>query len=136
MAKIDFGTGLEDYMKQLRECGASIVGVCKYALYDAAGMVADAIKANTPEDAGDLRDSLAIEHFKNDDGYIYTTIGFEGYDRKGVPNSLKARAIESGTSRMLKRPFIRPAVNSVKMAAELSIEMNFDRKLKEIMKTD
>jgi len=46
-----------------------------------------------------------------------TKIGFDGYDRKGVPNALKARAMESGTSTQPKRPFVRPAVNRVKKKA-------------------
>ena len=134
MAKIDFGNGLETYMAQLRAIGANIEGVCKYASYDAAGMVADAIRAAAPEDTGDLKASLTLTPFRNDDGYVYTAVEFTGYDRKGVPNSLKARAYESGTSKQPKKPFIRPAVNSVKLAAELSIEINLNKKLAEYMK--
>ena len=133
MATIKFG-GIEQYQKQLAQLGAGAEGICKYAVYEAAGIVADAIKANTPEDTGDLKNSLALTHFKNDNGFIYTKVIFDGYDRKGVPNALKANAIESGTSRMPKRPFIRPAVNSVKKAAEFAIEMNLNKKLEEIMK--
>lgn len=133
MAKIDFGNGLETYMTQLRDLGANIEGVCKFAVYDAAGIVADAIKAATPEDTGDLKDSLALVPFRNDNGYVYTAVEFAGYDRKGVANSLKARAYESGTSTQPKRPFIRPAVNSVKLAAELSIELNLNKKISQYM---
>lgn len=50
-------------------------------------------------------------------GNTNTKVGFEGYDKKGVPNALKARAMESGTSKLRKRPFVRPAVNSTKKKA-------------------
>ena len=133
MAKIDFGTGLQDYMAELRKQGVQIDGVCRFALYDAAGMVADAIRAATPTDTGDLREGLVIRPYRTEDGFVYTVIGFDGYDRKGTPNSLKARAYESGTSKQPKRPFIRPAVNSVKAAAERSIQEQFDLKYQEII---
>lgn len=132
MAKIDFG-GIELYAEQLAKLGARAEGICRYAVFDAAGMVIDAIKANTPADTGDLRDSEILTSFRNDNGYVYTQVVFDGYDRKGTPNAVKASAIESGTSRMKKRPFIRPAVNRVKKDAEQSIEDALDRKINEIM---
>lgn len=133
MAKIEF-KGIEEYSKKLAQLGAAAEGVCKYAVYDAAGMVIEAIKDNTPEDTGDMKNSLKLSNFRNDNGYIYTKVFFDGYDRKGVPNALKANAIESGTSRMPKHPFVRPAVNRVKKAAEFSIETALNKKLEELMK--
>lgn len=133
MAKIEF-KGIDDYSKQLAQLGANAEGVCKYAVYEAAGIVADAIKENTPEDTGNLKNSIALTHFRNENGFIYTKVIFDGYDRKGTPNALKANAIESGTSRLPKKPFIRPAVNRVKKAAEFSIETALNRKLEEYMK--
>ena len=133
MAKIEF-KGIQEYADKLAKLGASAEGLCKYAVYDAAGMVADAIKENTPSKTGDLKDSIALTHFRNDGGFIYTKVVFDGYDRKGVPNALKANVIESGSSTHPKKPFIRPAVNRVKKAAEFSIETALNRKLEELMK--
>ena len=133
MAKIEF-QGLEEYRARLLDLGYSIEGICKYATYDAAGMVADAVKANTPADTGDLRDSIKLYHFRNSDGYIHTGLYFKGYDSKGVPNALKARTIEKGRSNMPARPFIRPAVNRVKQQAEALIALRLDEKMKSIMK--
>jgi len=133
MAKITF-EGFEEYRKQLEKLGASVEGIIKYACYDAAGMVADAVKAATPVDSGDLQSSIGLTPYRNEDGYIYTKVVFDGYDRKGAPNSVKARVLESGSSTRPKHPFIRPAVNRVKSAAEFSIEMKLDEKLKELMK--
>ena len=113
MAKISM-EGLYQYEKLLAKLGADTVKMAKYAIYPAAGEVLDALKAATPMDTGDLRDSEILTRFVTDEGQVYTAVVFDGYDRNGVPNSLKARAIESGTSRMKKKPFIRPTVNRMK----------------------
>lgn len=133
MAKIVF-KGIDEYAKQMAELGAHAEGVCKYAVYDAAGMVIDAIKAACPVDSGDLRDSFVLTTFRNDNGYVYTKVVAEGYDSRGVPNAIKARVLESGNSTHPKRPFIRPAVNGIKGAVETSIEINLNKKLQEYFK--
>lgn len=117
--------GLDEYIKKLNDLGASVEGSIKRAVYPAAGMVIEAIKANTPVDTGGLRDSAALRTFKNDNGYVYTQVTFDGYDERGHPNPVKARVIESGSSTRQKHPFIRPAVNHVKLAAEFMIEQEF-----------
>lgn len=133
MARIEF-KGSDEYLKKITRLGRAGVGIIKYAVYPAAGIVADAVRANTPVDTGDLRDSLVLTDFKNDNGFIYTEIDFVGYDSKGVPNLLKARTLESGRHKQHKHPFVRPAVERVKKAAEFEIEKNLDKKLNEIMK--
>ena len=120
-------TGLDDYIKKLTSMGARVEGVCKRAVYPAAGMVIDAIKANTPVDTGGLRNSMALEQFVNESGYIYTQVVFDGYDENGHPNPVKARVLESGSSTRQKHPFIRPAVNRVKLAAETMIAAEFEK---------
>lgn len=124
LAKIEM-QGLDEYMKKLSDLGASVEGSIKRAVYPAAGMVIEAIKANTPVDTGGLRDSAALRTFRNDNGYVYTQVTFEGYDERGHPNPVKARVLESGSSTRQKHPFIRPAVNRVKLAAEFMIEQEF-----------
>lgn len=132
MAKIEF-SGIDEYIKKLEALGANVEGICKYAVYDAAGMVVEAIKDNTPTDTGDLKRSAVLKPFQNKDGFIYTKVAFDGYDSKGTPNAIKARVLESGSSTRKKHPFIRPAVNRVKAAAELSIETALNKKINEIM---
>lgn len=132
MAKIDF-PDIGKYEKLLASLGASTEGVCKYAVYDAAGVVIDAIKARTPADSGDLRDSTALVPFENKDGFIYTKVDWPGYDYKHTPNRIKARVLESGSSTRQKHPFIRQAVNAVKERAIALIEFNLDKKINEIM---
>lgn len=124
MAKIQM-EGLDDYMKRLKDLGASVEGSIKRAVYPAAGMVIEAIKANTPVDTGGLRNSAALRTFQNENGFVYTEVTFDGYDERGHPNPVKARVLESGSSTQRKRPFIRPAVNRVKAQAEAMIADEF-----------
>ena len=132
MAKIEM-TGLDEYIKKLTSLGANIEGTIKRAAYPAAGMVIEAIKAACPANTGDMRDSMALVKYTNANGFVYTQVVFEGYDRNGVPNALKANAIESGTSKQRKQPFIRPAVNRVKPQAEAMIAEEFEKIVEEKM---
>lgn len=132
MATIEF-KGMADYEKRLAALGPAAEGICKYAIYDAAGMVVEAIKQNTPVDTGDLKDSVGLSAMQNKDGYIYTKVTFNGYDRKGTPNAIKARVLESGSSTRQKHPFVRQAVNRVKAQAVESIAKNLNFKIEEIM---
>ena len=137
MAKITT-PNIEKYEKQLAELGMHTEGLCKAACYEAAGIVADAIKAACPVDSGDLRDSIALIPYQNENGFIYTKVDFPGYDSRGVPNRVKARSLESGRSSSQgvtgKHPFVRQAVNSVKSAAIFSIEKGLDQQLSKYFK--
>lgn len=133
MARIEF-KGIDEYSKRLAKLEAKSESVCKYAIYDAAGLVADAIKENTPVGTGDLRDSVALAPMQNDDGFIYTQVEFAGYDRKGTPNPLKARVLESGRSNKKKHPFIRPAVKRVESAAQFAMETALNDIISKIVK--
>jgi len=133
MAKITFD-GFDDYIKELTGLEVNVEAAIKEAVYPAAAMVIEEIKANTPVDSGDLQNAFYLKKFEDKEGYVYTKVDVWGYDEKGVPNMLKARALESGTSRMTKRPFIRPAVNRVKSAAEAEIGRNFDQIISRIFK--
>lgn len=136
MAKIEM-EGLEEYRARLVSLGANIEGVCKRAVYPAAAVVIEAIKNNTPVDSPDdpnnLRNSAKLYNFQNDDGFIYTGVYFNGYDENGTPNPIKARVLESGSSTRKKHPFIRPAVNRVKLAAETIIANEFEKICEEKM---
>lgn len=132
MAKISM-EGLYQYEKLLAELGADTVKMAKYAIYPAAGLVLEELKAATPRDTGDLANSEILTKFQTEEGQVYTSIVFDGYDRDGTPNSLKARAIESGTSRMKKRPFIRPTVNRIKQRVIDTIAHGTDEYIQNLM---
>lgn len=118
MAKITFN--MDDYIHKLNELRYEIDDIARKAVYEGAGIVADEVRKNlenvlSDEASGELLDSFGITPITMDGrGNLNAHVGFEGYDSKGVPNKLKARVIESGSSKQRKRPFIRPAINATK----------------------
>lgn len=135
----------DEYALKLSKLATGSEEIAKKAIFEAAKIVADKIKANlegnlydpgyvgkgdgglfgakNSRQSGDLLDSFGISPITRDNnGDWNTKLGFDGYDSKGVPNQLKARAMESGTSRLRKRPFVRPAVNSTKKRAQGKME--------------
>lgn len=159
MAKIEF-IGIDDYFKRLDELGKYSIGMCKRALYDGAAVVADAVRAEvnalptSDRDAkkGDpqpileyekqgLQEGLGVAKMKDEHGVIYTRIDFDGYNRlkskkypNGHPNSMVARAINSGTSKRKKNPFMTRAVNKGRAKAQAAMAARMDADIEEIMK--
>lgn len=139
MATVKFKSG-DEYAVRLSALGAKSEEIAKRAIYEAAGIVTDRIKSNlrgavSSDSSGALVDALGITPMKADgDGGWNLKIGFDGYDAKGVPNQLKARALESGTSRgERKHPFVRPAVSASKGAALAAMRAVIDEETKKIM---
>jgi hypothetical protein len=114
--------------------------MCKYASYDAAAMVIEEIKKNCPvsHDSGNdlhLVDAFILTPFENKNGFISAKVTVVGYDERGVPQMLKARAIESGTTKSGKNGFIRKSVNAVKAKAQASMRANIDKYISKIKKS-
>lgn len=79
---------------------------------------------------GALEKSLTIDKPKeNKNGNHYINIYFKGKDSKGTANSIKARAMESGTSKQQKKPFIRPAVEDTKEEVNNEMQKIFDSEI-------
>lgn len=139
MARIRF-KGSDEYALKLNRLASGSEKIAKKAIYEAAGIVADRIRAEmdkklSGESTGDLAASLGITPIERDDyGNWNAKIGFDGYDSKGVPNQLKARALESGTSKMKKRPFVRPAMYASKKRALEAMKRVIDEETAKIMK--
>lgn len=141
MARITFNAG-EEYALKLSQLASGSEEIAKKAVYEAADIVADKIRENlaanlagSKQSTGALAASLGITPIQVDkDGYINAKIGFDGYDEKGVPNQLKARVMESGSSKVQKRPFVRPAVNATKEAAQGAMQKVIDEETEKIMK--
>jgi HK97 gp10 family phage protein len=114
--------GFDEYSAKLAQLGKESVEISKKAVMAGANPVIDGIRQELTKNlieseytTGDLLDALGLARPDVDyKGNTNTKIGFHGYDRKGVPNVVKARAMESGTSRQKKRPFIRPVVRRLK----------------------
>lgn len=156
MAKIKFG-GLEAYERQLMKIQKAAKDCIGKAIYEGAGVVADAVKDSidsipvddrivkpgqvlrgiTQEQKDGLRDGFGISKMRDDGGYINVKLGFDGYNSmvtkkypQGQPNSMIARAVNSGTSFRQRIPFVDNAVRSKKEAAEKKMADAFDEALK------
>ena len=130
--------GLDEYVKKLEKMASpkKVDAMIKASIFPGAGIYADEVRRRLAahEDTGDLLSSMFLARMENEKGYIYTQIGFAGYDRNGVANALKANALESGTSRgQPKTPFVRPAANATKGKIEAAMAAEFDARIKEIM---
>lgn len=156
MAKLKVD-GFEKYLKQLNEMNQHADGYIKRAVYDGAAVVLKAvanaiqnlpteeyhytkgrISAITPQQKQGLLEGLGAAKMKNENGYINTKLGFDGYNSvktkkypKGQPNALIARSVESGTSQRPKTRFINNAVNAAKAQAEQAMARRFDEDLKQ-----
>lgn len=138
MARMTFKAG-DDYALKLSALGSGSEAIAKRAIYEAAGIVTDAIHAKlltvlSEEASGDLCDSLGITPILQDkQGNWNAKVGFDGYDRRGVPNQMKARILESGSSRVSARPFVEPAVRASRRQAEAAMENVIDEEIQRRM---
>lgn len=124
MAGIKIRTSEELIRKLERLSGQDADEVAKRAVYVGAGYMAERVKESlrsvVSENAtGDLEKSLGITPIKlNRNGDWAAKIGFSGYDRKGTSNILKARVLESGSSKQQKRPFVSTALKRYRKIAQ------------------
>ncbi len=143
----------EELIKKIGALGMNSEKVAKKAVKAGANPVADEIRKNLEaniadpsyagvgdkgsfdwkkeKSSGDLLGSLGISPAGTDkNGDVNVKVGFSGYDHKKVPNALKARAMESGTSKLRKRPFVRPAVNRTRQKSKDAMAAEVDRQVK------
>lgn len=137
MARTTFKAG-DDFALKLSRLSTESDRIAKQAIYAGAKVVADEIKSNlegvlSPEATGELVDSFGITPISQDrDGNWNAKLGFDGYDRNGIPNQLKARALESGTSKQPKHPFVRPAVNRTRKTAQAEMARIIDEEINKL----
>jgi HK97 gp10 family phage protein len=140
MAKMTI-KGTDQLELQLSKLGNMSTKIAKDVVMAGAQPVADEIRkglennlAGSKYSKGDLLDSLGIAPPGVDNqGNVNTKIGFDGYDSNGVANQLKARVMESGSSKQQKKPFVRPAVNRSKNRALEAMQKKFDEKIELII---
>lgn len=139
MAKIRFA-GLEEYERRLSQLQTGSREIAGKAIYAGAEIVADAIRTkiqSLPSKTGTTKQGLlegfGIAPLQDDSGYLNVKTGFNGYNAKGIPNALMARLFESGTSKVPKHPFVRPAVNASQKQAEAKMAEVLDQEIKKIM---
>ena len=137
MARFSFKAG-EDYAIKLSKLATNSEEIAKKAIYEGVTIVADEIKKNlqgvlSDEATGDLVESFGVTPIEKDDnGNWNAKVGFDGYDRDGTPNQLKARVIESGKSGQPKKPFVRPAVNKTRKQVVKKMEEVIDDEIKKL----
>lgn len=142
MAIIEF-KGIDAYRKKLEQLGKRDADkAIRYAIYPAADFFMNELKSSVPvsddpRTAGDLRDGLTLTPMKDTAGFIYTVATFAGYDSKGTPLPLVARALESGRStpsgKVGKHPFIRKTVDRTRKKAEGLMQTALDKYLNDYM---
>lgn len=131
MAQINF-QGFEAYEKQLSRLDAG--KAIRYTIYPAAGFLRDELKKSAPFRNGDLQESIINTKMVYKNSETYEQIVFSGYDRKGVPNALKARVIESGKHGVKKNPFVRKTVRRCAKKAEDMMAAALDKYFQNFMK--
>ncbi len=160
MARVTF-QGLRDYELLLSKLESGSEEIAGRAVYEGAAVVADEVRSaiqGLPEITGygtaenplpggvtkrqknGLLKGFGISKLKNDNGYINVKLGFDGYNGTptptwsyGPPNVMVAYGTESGTTWKRKHPFIRPAVNRSKKAAEAKMAEVLDEEITKIM---
>lgn len=140
MARITF-KGMEEYEKKLSLFSRDTEQICGAAIYEGASIVADEIKAgirSLPRKTGvtqkGLEEGFGISKLREDNGFYNVKLGFAGYNANGEPNVMMARIMESGTSKVPKHPFVRPAVNRAKAAAQDKMAAVLDEEIEKRMK--
>lgn len=144
MARMAIFSG-DDYALKLSKLATQSEEVAQKAIYAGANIVADKIKSNlkgvlSSEATGELVASFGVTPIiKDKNGDWNTHVGFDGYSGKayqgypkGTPNQLKARALESGTSTERKRPFVRPAIKSTKVAVVKKMNQVIEEEIKNL----
>lgn len=156
MAKMTFN--MMDFTDNLITIRDNSRGMCKRAVYEGAEVALDAIRQAVkalPEEKHNgktdmmygvtsiekdgLLSGLGATKMEDENGTIYTKIGFSGYNGlktkkypKGQPNAMIARSICKGTSFRKRIPFVDKAVK--KETIENAIRVSFDSDLKKITK--
>lgn len=160
MAKIQF-KGLDEYVSRLNKLNGDTDRLVKRTVYVGADVVADTIKQainGLPTDNSSYKKdgirtgptsiqkaglvaSFGITPMRKELTETNVKLGFDGYNRvvtkrwsQGQPNAMIARSIESGTSWMVKNPFVSKATRSAKKIAEEQMKKEFEEEIEKLMK--
>ena len=152
-------SGLEELSSMLAELGSEAQNVASGALYDGAGIVANAFKGAvnsirtepfryaaggrkrkpSPEEKAALMGKSGIAKFNKNGSEVDTIIGISGSagyaNVAGKQKAVReiARSINSGTSFMEKQPIFRKAKSSSQNAAKAAIVAKAEEMFDEII---
>ena len=142
--------GLDDMAFMLNRLTDKSETVIKRAIYDGAGIMADAVRGNIgsirtggPSDwerrrreaqkAG-LQEGLTSFMIKNNGYKIEGGVGFDGYNSLGQANRMMARVFNSGTSFSSKQPFFDRAIRSSRNAARQAVISGIESEINKLTK--
>lgn len=151
---------MDELAAMLQKAGEAADGIAAQALYEGAGVVADAVSAGargvstspfkyakgwqrqpSPEEKEALVSAGAagIAKFQHTGNSVDTSVGYSrsGYadvNGKRKPIAVIANSINSGTSFMRKQPFIRKAVSQSQGKAASVIESKVNELAEKMMK--
>lgn len=162
MATFEISADIDVYMKKAEEILEKADDLFKETIYEGANVIADAMKEEMkkiPIDKGralkegekftsatqtqinDLEESMGVAPIKSGIFGWNTKVGFDGYGRyktgkykKGVPNALTARSIESGSTIRVKYPFVRNAVSKSNRKSIEAMDKAFNMAIQKICK--
>lgn len=153
--------GLDEVVDKLSMLGSKSDQVVKRALYEGAGVVADAVKSGiesiptsedwgtpnhpksgpTAEEKAGLQEGLGISSMETSGGRTDVSIGFDGYHGKGTkkypkgkPVAMIARSVERGTSFMYAHKFIKPAARAAKSKAIAKMQQTAAEEIQKLTK--
>lgn len=141
-------------MAQLKKLEANTDEIIGRAIYEGAGIVADAARSaindiqtderwNPPgtvrngprqSEKESLLNGFGISKLRQTGTFWNVKVGFHGMNINGMSNAGMARMIESGSSWMRKQPFMTRAVNSKKKECEDRMEQVFNEELEKLVK--
>ena len=160
MAKWKNSPNLDRYLERLEHLAADPKEYIGEAIYDGADIVADAMRSQiaslpvaqtyapegttlstiTSVQKAGLLNGFGIASMRKDGDYYNVKLGFDGYNGQktkahphGVPNSLIARSVCSGTSFRQKNDFVGRAVRATKAQAERKMELKLEESIRKIM---
>lgn len=140
--------GLDDLAFVLNRLTDKSETAIKRAIYDGAGIMADAVRANIgsirsggPSDwerrrreaqkAG-LQEGLTTYEIENKGAVIEGGVGFDGYNSLEQANQMVARVFNSGTSFSSKQPFFDRAVRSSRYAARQAVIAGIENEISKL----
>ena len=151
--------GLDELSRKLAQLGDKAEEVASRALYDGAGVMADAYaqavnsiqtepfryafgdrkRPPSPEEKAALKGKTGVAKFDINGTEVNTAVGVNGAGYVNIGGKQKAvrkiaNAINSGTSFMVKQPVFRRAVTQAKGAASAAIVAKADQLFDEIIK--
>lgn len=159
MAKWKNSPNMDKYISKLEK----LTNTREYigeAVYDGAAVVADAMKAQiaslpvaqtfakdggkigtiTSVQKAGLVEGFGISKMRKDGDYYNVKLGFDGYNGQkthkyphGVPNSIIARSLVSGTSFRQKNDFVGRATRGAKQKAEKAMEKSLEKAFERLL---